>query len=77
MTEELSRVSATLPATADAADAAPGVGPGRYKRNQTSNAGHDEESCLADSDVIQAGVQKVEAVSQTWTKGSLYVAYLR
>jgi hypothetical protein len=73
--EELSCVDGTTPATADTA--APGMGPEDDKRHQTlDDAGRDGESRSVNSNVMQAGVRKVEVVSQTWTKESLYVAYL-
>ena len=37
---------------------------------------YEEDNSSIDSDQTQVGVRRIEAISQTWTKWSLIVAYV-
>lgn len=47
----------------------------RHKGNALSPV-EDERSSISSNDDTQAGVKRIEAVSQTWTTGSLVLAYV-
>lgn len=57
------------------AETTPDNVPAQYDADRVNVEQEDDHSSCA-SDAIQAGVKKIEVVSQTWTQSSLIAAYL-
>ena len=47
-----------------------------YEESSEPLSRAEEYATSSDSGDVQEGVRKIEAISQTWTKGSLLVAYI-